>query len=175
MIIDENGARQGNERGSMRRPPRDLGRRLLRAVVRLPLWLYRALLGWLLGERFLRLTHRGRRTGQPHQTVLEVVAHNRPSDTYVVVAGLGERAQWFRNVRVTPEVTITVGHRELEATAERLDADEAEPIMRDYLRRHPLAFRLLARLLLGWQARGTAEDACRMARRFPLVALRPRG
>src|SRR5579885_2788029 len=104
----------------------------MRTLMRLPLWLYRAHLGWLLGERFLRLTHRGRRTGALRQTVLEVVAHDRPTDTYVVVSGLGERAQWFRNVQVTPQVTITVGRRQLHMTAVRLDMESAAPIMRDY-------------------------------------------
>ena len=152
----------------------DVGRRLLRSLMRLPLWLYRAHLGWLLGQRFLRLTHTGRRTGVTHQTVLEVVAHDRPADTYIVVSGLGERAQWFRNIRQTPDVVIAVGRRELPARAVRLDAEDAAPIMRDYLRRHPLAFRLLARLLLGWHASSTAVDARRLGQQFPLVALRPR-
>jgi deazaflavin-dependent oxidoreductase (nitroreductase family) len=152
----------------------DLSPRLLRSLMRLPLWLYRAHLGWLLGQRFLRLTHTGRRTGVPRQTVLEVVAHDRPSDSYVVVSGLGERAQWFRNVQETPDVVIAVGRRELPARAVRLDAADAAPIMRDYLRRHPLAFRLLARLFLGWHVSSTAADARRLAQRFPLVALRPR-
>lgn len=188
MSIDENvAAREGRApmtapcrvqagtHGTAGRVQRPLGQRLRRSVVRLPLWLYRARLGWLLGQRFLRLTHTGRRTGALHQTVLEVVTHDRTTDTYVVVSGLGERAQWFRNIQVSPEVKIAVGHRALHATALRLNVEEAEPLMREYLRRHPLAFRLLARLLLGWHAGGTAEDARRLAHQFPLVALRPRG
>ncbi len=159
-------------RGAAHGAPHGLGQRLLRPLMRLPLWLYRAHLGWLLGQRFLRLTHTGRRTGMPRQTVLEVVAHDRLADTYVVVSGLGERAQWFRNIQKTPDVMIAVGQRELPARAVRLDAEDAAPIMRDYLRRHPLAFRLLARLLLGWHASSTVVDARRLAQRFPLVALR---
>jgi deazaflavin-dependent oxidoreductase (nitroreductase family) len=152
----------------------DLGRWPLRTLARLPLWLYRAHLGWLLGQRFLRLTHIGRRSGAPRHTVLEVVAHDRPTDTYVVVSGLGEQSQWFRNIQKTPEVVITVGHRRMRATAVRLSADDAEPVMRDYLRRHPLAFRVLGSLLLGWNRGTTAEDAHLLSRRFPLVAVRPR-
>jgi hypothetical protein len=40
--------------------------RLALAVFRVPLPLYRAGLGWLLGHTFLLLVHPGRRTGQPH-------------------------------------------------------------------------------------------------------------
>jgi deazaflavin-dependent oxidoreductase (nitroreductase family) len=145
----------------------------LRVALRLPVLLYHAHLGWLLGERFLLLTHIGRRSGLPRQTVLEVVAHDRASDTYVVVSALGERAQWFRNIQQTPEVGVTVGRRQLEATAVRLPEDEAEQVIRAYIRRHPIAFRALAGLLVGWRVRGTAADVRRFAHAFPLVALRP--
>lgn len=48
------------------RPPRGL----LRLAARLPLWLYRAGLGWLLSNRFLMLTHIGRKSGLPRQVVV---------------------------------------------------------------------------------------------------------
>lgn len=35
----------------------------LRLLLRTPIWLYRAELGWLAGHRLLYLAHRGRRTG----------------------------------------------------------------------------------------------------------------
>ena len=37
----------------------------LRLGLRLPIWLYRLHLSWLLGERFLLLTHTGRNSGLP--------------------------------------------------------------------------------------------------------------
>ena len=64
----------------------------LRFGVKLPPGLYRAQRGWLLGERFLRLTHVGRKSGQPHQTVLEVVDHDRATDRYIVTSGWGEKS-----------------------------------------------------------------------------------
>jgi hypothetical protein len=42
--------------------------RTLRAAFRLPELLYRSGLGSLLGRRFLRLSHRGRRSGAPYAT-----------------------------------------------------------------------------------------------------------
>lgn len=47
-------------------------RGLLRLGFRLPIWLYRLNLGWILGERFLLLTHTGRKSGLVRQTVIEV-------------------------------------------------------------------------------------------------------
>ncbi len=38
--------------------------RLLQTLLRCPILLYHAHLGWLLGDRFLRLTQRGRTSGR---------------------------------------------------------------------------------------------------------------
>jgi hypothetical protein len=43
---------------------------LSRMVFRLPIWLYRLRLGWVLGARFLLVHHVGRRTGLPRRVVL---------------------------------------------------------------------------------------------------------
>lgn len=53
----------------VRTRPRGLVKRLLR----LPALLYERDLGWLLGHRFLLLTHRGRTSGRTYRTVLEVL------------------------------------------------------------------------------------------------------
>ena len=58
---------------------------LLRFGLRLPIWLYRLHLGWLFGNRFLLLTHIGRKSGLPRQTVIEVVKHDKESDRFFVV------------------------------------------------------------------------------------------
>ncbi|MFL5517182.1 MAG: nitroreductase family deazaflavin-dependent oxidoreductase, partial [Gemmatimonadales bacterium] len=57
------------------RPPR-LVRRLLHSPTRLYDWH----LGWLLGHRFLRLHHVGRRSGRRYESVLEVVGHTATGD-----------------------------------------------------------------------------------------------
>ncbi|MBE3142614.1 MAG: hypothetical protein IMZ61_01640 [Planctomycetes bacterium] len=45
-------------------------RGLLRLSLRLPILLYKAHLGWVLGDRFLMLTHTGRKSGKPYQEIL---------------------------------------------------------------------------------------------------------
>ena len=83
----------------------------VRWLVRAPIWLYRARLGFLLGSRLLMLEHLGRKSGTRRYVVLEVVARPRPG-TYVVASGFGTRAQWFRNVRANPHVRVYAGgHR----------------------------------------------------------------
>jgi F420H(2)-dependent quinone reductase len=76
------------------------GARLMRVrwVVRAPVWLYRARLGFVFGSRLLMLEHTGRETGIRRYVVLEAVDHPH-AGTYIVAAGFGDRAQWLRNVR----------------------------------------------------------------------------
>lgn len=146
---------------------------LFRWLTRLPIGLYRARLGWLLGNRFLMLTHIGRKSGLPRDTVLEVVRHDRATDTYIVVAGFGEKSDWFRNISQTPEVIVHVGRRRYPAIASRLSFEEAMREFKDYAQRHPAALRVLARLL-GYPWDGTEAGYEKMAGLLPIVALRPR-
>ena len=149
-------------------------RGVLRHLLRLPLWLYRVRLGWLLGGRILLLTHTGRTSGRQYRTPLEVVWRDQATDTYIVAAGWGEQAGWYRNLQHTPEAEIAIGRRRLAVRAERLPVEEAERTLHDYARRHPHTFRFLANLLLERRTEGQREDARILARTLPLVALRPR-
>ena len=146
---------------------------LVRRAVRAPIWLYRAHLGRLLGHQMLLLTHRGRKTGLPRQTVLEVLHYDRASGTHVVAAGWGEQSDWFRNVLQTPAVEVAAGGHEAAAQAIRLSPAAAERELRYYTRRHPLRARAFSRLMTGQPFRGSDADVQRMARAVPLVALRP--
>ena len=157
-------------------PERRLHRlgRMPRAFIRLPIWLYRAHLGWLLGERFLLLVHTGRTSGIERRAFLEVIRHDADTGAYVVCSGWGEGADWFRNVLKTPDVAIAVGRRRSAATATRLSEAEGEQIFLAYARRHPRAFRSLTRVLLNQRAE-SMEALCRqMARTAPVVAFRPK-
>ena len=81
----------------------DPSRGLLRFGLRFPVVLYRRHLGWLLGDRFLMLTHIGRKSGQPHQTVLEVVRHDGQTGEYVIASGWRGKSDWYRNLQKTPQ------------------------------------------------------------------------
>jgi deazaflavin-dependent oxidoreductase (nitroreductase family) len=149
------------------RPPRGVRRWLLR----LPVWLYRAGLGWLLGERFLLLTHIGRKSGRPRETVLEVVHHDTGSDTYFVASGWGERSNWLRNVRKTPMVGVNIGKRHFVAMVKRLSLAEAQSTLLAGARRHPWLFPILAKLIVGQHLKPTEEDCLCFARSVPVFGL----
>lgn len=71
---------------------------LVRWLLRVPARLYDWNAGWLLGQRFLLLTHVGRRTGRRHQTLLEVIGRRPAAGEFLVIAGLGRSANWYRSV-----------------------------------------------------------------------------
>ena len=153
------------------KPPQDFGR----ALSRFPLWFYRLRLGFLLGERFLMLTHRGRKSGLARATVLEVVRHDTLTDSYVVASGWGEKSNWFQNILHQPRVSITVGFRRLRAQAVRLSSQGAQHEFSDYARRHPRAFRTLAARILGNPTGDTDVDCRLLARSAPIVVLQTIG
>jgi deazaflavin-dependent oxidoreductase (nitroreductase family) len=122
-----------------------LAARLLRTrwIVRAPVWLYRARLGFMFGSRLLMLEHTGRKTGIRRYVVLEAVDHPDPH-TYIVAAGFGDRAQWLRNVRASPRVRVYVGyHRPVPAIARPLTGEETAAALTAYARRHPRAWAAL--------------------------------
>jgi deazaflavin-dependent oxidoreductase (nitroreductase family) len=150
---------------SMRQRPRGLFKWLLR----LPNHLYRARLGWLLGDRFLLITHRGRRSGQLHRTTVEVVEHDRSGGEYVVCSGTGPNADWYRNLHAAPAEAVQVGTRQWRPDQRFLTAAEAADRFADYEREHP---RTAVRLLrtMGNSYDGTDEGRVAMMADMPMVA-----
>lgn len=136
-----------------------LASRLLRTrwLVRAPIHLYRAGLGFLLGDRMLLLTHRGRSSGRPRQVVLEVSA--RPADDHlVVVSGLGPRSQWLRNLAAEPRVLVSTGRRrDVRALADVRAPDGAAAMLRDYAREHPTSWENLRPVVEEWAVPLAAE------------------
>jgi deazaflavin-dependent oxidoreductase (nitroreductase family) len=147
--------------------------RLLGAVVVL---LHDRNLGWLSGRRLLVLGHVGRVTGRRYRTVLEVIGPARASGEVIVMAGLGRRSNWYRNLRAQPIVEVAVGRRHFQANHRQLDEREASAVLADYERRNRWAGRYLHRLLVsrvwGWRYDGSEDARQRLARDCPLVALR---
>lgn len=145
----------------------------LRRLLRLPSLLYDCHAGWLLGGRFLRLSHTGRRTGRIHHTVLEVVGER--GGEVVVMAGIGRRADWYRNLESGLPAEVAIGRRRFAARHRTLDEAEACDLLADYERRNRLVAPLLRVLswLAGWRYDGGDEARRRLVRQLPLVGLRP--
>ena len=148
---------------------------LLSALFRAPAYLYRCRLGWILGNRFLLLTHIGRRTSRRYQTVLEVINYRRSGPEFVVISGFGPTAQWVKNIEVGP-ACIEVGTRSFSASHRFLPENEAVEVIRGYERRNRflgLIVRVVLSRLLGWKYTGTEPDRHRLVTQLPVIAFRP--
>jgi deazaflavin-dependent oxidoreductase (nitroreductase family) len=150
------------------RPPMGLSR----LGFRFPISLYRLGLGGLLGKRFVCLTHTGRISGKPRQTVLEVVRYELESGSCVVAAGFGERSDWVRNVTRDPHIAFAIGRIRRDGLAEKLDAWTAGTELVNYARSHPFAWRELTRFM-GFQVDGTEEDTFDLGKIIPMFKLVP--
>jgi len=149
---------------------------VLRYLLHAPVYLYRWHGGRLLGHRFLLLTHVGRRTGQRHQTVLEVVQYRKVLHEAVVMSGFGRNSDWLLNIQAMSDVTVTIGAQTFRAQNRFLSDDEAVEAFRDYERRnrlaHPIIRHVLSRLL-GWNYSGSDADIRKATAQLPLIAFRP--
>lgn len=146
---------------------------MLRAFLRLPISLYRFGLGWMLGNRFLLLTHTGRRSGLSRQVVLEVVDYEKETGVFYVAAAWREKADWYLNILKNPRVKLQVGNRHFEADAGPISGAEAQKILWAYARRHPAAFRELTLVMLGERLPPSYETCGRLAESVPVIALKP--
>jgi deazaflavin-dependent oxidoreductase (nitroreductase family) len=147
---------------------------LLRLALRLPIWLYRLHLGWLLGHRFLLLVHRGRKTGRVRTTVLEVVRYDAATRESVVAAAWSDRADWYRNIQAAPALRVRTAGVSYTPAQRFLTPDEVYAALREYERRHPVAARVLGpRLGIPFGGSDTELRAC--AASLPMVGFRPRG
>lgn len=149
-------------------PPTGCGR----VFFRVPILVYRLGLGRLFGERMLLLNHTGRKSGITRQAVLEVVHHDRQTDTYYVNVGFGEKSQWYQNLIANPNASIQVGGRKLDVFAEKTAPETGGQIFLDFVKKHPNESRMVN--LLGYRVDGSDEDWFALGEELIFMALRPR-
>jgi hypothetical protein len=134
-------------------------------------FLYDTRLGWLVGERFLVLAYRQRRSGRWVESVARVLYRDERSDAYVAVLGHGTPARWLRDVDGSCDVVITVGARRVRARVALVNSPIAALVLRRYASLHPLGFAVLTRAMPGGPHRGTPADCERLVASLTLVAL----
>jgi deazaflavin-dependent oxidoreductase (nitroreductase family) len=152
--------------------------RVARRLLRIPALLYRWNLGWLLGRRFLALTHVGRSSGRRYRTVLEVIGTDPSTGEVLVIAGFGRSSDWYRNLQARAAIEVAVGRLRFRPVHRELDEDEAVAVLAAYERRNrwlsPVVHRVLSQLV-GWRYDGGDESRRRLVRQLPVVAFRPAG
>lgn len=109
----------------------------------MPIPLFRAGLGAVLGDRLLLIEHVGRTSGARRFVVVECIG--RPSRNVVRVAsGFGASAQWYRNIAANGVALLSIGRlRRIPATPRLLASREGKLRLDEYAARHPRAWRRL--------------------------------
>jgi deazaflavin-dependent oxidoreductase (nitroreductase family) len=153
--------------GVRRRPGR-----LALAVFRLPLPLYRAGWGWLLGRTFLLLVHAGRKTGQPHAMTAMVLDYDPATSEVVICANWGATCDWVRNIRARPALRVQIGRKSFIPQHRFLTDEESFAVAVEFRRRHPHRVRFAGRVL-GWGDMGSDAVVRDFVATRPFVAFRP--
>ncbi len=142
---------------------------LFKWILKVPGWMFRMKLGFLFGDRFILLTHVGRKSGATYHTPLEVVTHDESSGEYFVCSGTGPNADWYRNISTTPAGSIQVRNDAWTPEQRMLSDEEAATRFAEYEQAHAkTAERLLSSM--GQSYDGTDDDRVRMMANIPMVA-----
>jgi deazaflavin-dependent oxidoreductase (nitroreductase family) len=144
---------------------------LVKFGFKVPVWLYRAHLGFIFGGRIFAVVHHGRKSGKRYVSGLEVLLR-RDSELFVFSAW-GTKADWFRNIEAGGVDELWDGHKRYSsATFHLLDPDETYAVLEAYEQQHPgTAKRTLPRMLDDYDF--SDEKRRELAEIGTIVAFRP--
>ena len=145
--------------------------RFLIPLFKVPLLLYRLRLGWLLGTRFMLLTHVGRHSGKVRRTVLVVLQFDATTkELYAVSAWKG--SDWYANIHAAPAVHVESGFVRYVPVQRTLSPEEIATTFLEYRTRHPIFSRLICRIP-GWKWDSSDEEFLALAHTLRGVAFIP--
>jgi deazaflavin-dependent oxidoreductase (nitroreductase family) len=156
--------------GTFKPPPRPDG--LLLLLFKAPVFLYKFGLGRLMGDRFLLLTHEGRKSGKIRRTLLEVIRYDQGTGESLVISAYGERADWYRNIRAKPALQVCTRGRCFAPRQRFLSTEEAGEAFREYELAHGPYIRRLIKLT-GSEYDGSEESRRELISFFRMVAFSP--
>ncbi len=102
-----------------------------------------------------------------------MVRYNPATKESVVLSAWGERADWYRNIKVSPVMEVRTGGERYVPEQRFLAPEENHAVIADYERHHPLAFRIFAKAF-GYPLGGTEAMRREFASSLRLVAFCPR-
>jgi deazaflavin-dependent oxidoreductase (nitroreductase family) len=141
-------------------------------IFKLPLVLYRLRLGWLLGYRFMQLTHVGRRSGKLRRTVLAVLSYDSQTREIKAVSAWNA-SEWYKNIQVAPALQVETGFTHYTPEQRDLSSDEIARLFMDFRQQHPIFSRMVCRIP-GWKWDSSYEEFLDLARTLRGVVFRPR-
>jgi deazaflavin-dependent oxidoreductase (nitroreductase family) len=140
--------------------------------MKMPLVAYRLGLGRLLGRRFMRLTHVGRKSGKIYHTVLVVLYVDlRSCELWAVSPWSG--SSWYRNIQAAPALEVESAGARYAPAQRSLSPEEITAALVEFRGRYPLFSRMVA-LIPGWKIDSTEAEFLELARSLRGVAFSPR-
>ena len=150
-------------------------RGVLKVLLASPLILSKLHLTGLLGNRFVIITHLGRKTGRVYRTTVEVVRFEPTARAWTVAAAWGSPPAWYLNISARPALAIeAAGHRFPNPDQQTLHPSEAARALGEYVAKHRIAGPVIARLL-GWPSLASCGSIETITSVVPLVrfSIRP--
>jgi deazaflavin-dependent oxidoreductase (nitroreductase family) len=141
-------------------------------IFKLPLFLYRLRLGWLLGKRFMQITHIGRHSHKVRKTILAVLRFDeKTKEIYAVSAWKG--SDWYHNIQASPALQVETGFVRYVPVQRTLSAEEITITFMEYCKQHPIFSRMVCRIP-GWKWDATYDEFLGLARTLHGVAFTPK-
>lgn len=142
-------------------------------IFKLPVFLYRAGLGWMLGTLFMQITHVGRHSGKIRRTILAVLRFDEKTrEIYAVSAWKG--SDWYYNIQATPALKVEVGSTCYTPIQRTLTPEEITTAFMEYRKRHPIFSRIVCRIP-GWKWDSSYEEFLTLSQTLHGVAFSPTG
>jgi len=145
--------------------------RLTRLGFKVPMWLYRAHLGFLFGGRIFAIVHHGRKSGKRYISGLEVLI--RREGELFVFSAWGTKADWFRNIEAGGIDELWDGRTRYPGADFRvLEPDETFDVLSEYEQVHARTAKSTSpRMLEGYDF--SDEMRRQLAETGTIVAFRP--
>ena len=138
---------------------------------KLPILLYQLRLGGLLGNRFMQITHIGRRSGKVRKTILAVLRFD-PQTQEILAISAWKASDWYFNIQAIPALQVESGRVCYVPQQRTLSPEEITTAFVEYRKQHPLFSRIICRIP-GWKWDSSYEEFLELARTLHGVAFRP--
>jgi deazaflavin-dependent oxidoreductase (nitroreductase family) len=140
-------------------------------IFKLPILLYRLKLGWMLGNRFMQLTHIGRYSGKVRQTILAVLRFD-PATKEILTVSAWKGSDWYYNIQAAPALRVDTGRIQYQPEQRTLSPEEITTAFIEYRKQHPIFSRIICRIP-GWKWDSTYDEFLQLARALRGVAFKP--
>ncbi len=100
---------------------------MVKALFKVPVWMYQAHLGFLFFGSLIVIVHRGRKSGNRYVTGLEMI--DRCDDELFVLSLWGAKSDWYRNIEANGVDQLWDGTKRTGASFRVVASDEAFGIL----------------------------------------------